>query len=327
MKKVGSITSVEWGNLSTGEAVHEFTLENGAGMVCRILDFGGAVRQWLVPNKTGAPTDIVLGYDTVDGYENDQAYFGVLVGRVANRIGNAEFSLDGKLHTLSRNNGKHTLHGGFKGFGKVLWQAKAVPTADGPSLHLHRLSPDGEEGFPGNLEVSVIYTLTKSGELKIAYEARTDRSTPVNLTNHSYFNLVGRGNILDHELQLQALLYTAADDDLIPMGRNLAVAATPMDFRTSKPIGKDLHFLQSKPQGYDCNYVLSEGPQKYRWVGTVRSKKAQRSLEVWTDQAGIQFYTGNFLDGSAAGKKGERYAQYGGFCLETQGFSRCREPA
>lgn len=316
----GSIRSGEWGRLATGETVREFTLENGAGMTCQILDFGGAVRRWLVPNRVGPPTDIVLGYDDVAGYEHDRAYFGVLVGRVANRIGQGEFTLHGRRHALTRNDGRHTLHGGRRGFGKVLWQAEGAGTPEGPTLRLHRVSPDGEEGFPGALDVTVEYTLTPEGELRIAYEARTDQPTPVNLTNHSYFNLAGEGTILDHEVQLEALVYTATDDDLIPMGRNLAVAATPMDFRQFKPIGQDLAFLRSAPRGYDSNYVIIEGRERYRRAAGVRCARAGRALTVWTDQPGIQFYSGNFLDGSIRGKNRVPYAQYSGFCLETQAF-------
>jgi len=242
------------------------------------------------------------------------------VGRYANRIANARFTLDGRTYTLAANDGPHALHGGRKGFDKVVWAAEPVPVPHGVAVRFSYTSPDGEEGYPGNLKARVTYTLTDDNELRMDYEATTDKPTVVNLTNHTYWNLAGGGAIYDHELTLHADHFTPVDTTLIPTGEIAPVAGTPMDFTRPKPIGRDLKRLTNQPQGYDHNFVLRGGGGKLAPCATIYEPRTGRVLEIWTDQPGVQFYSGNFLDGTLTGKGGRVYRQHHGFCLETQHF-------
>jgi aldose 1-epimerase len=319
-------TKSSFGKTPEGEPVELYTLTNKNGVEAAISAYGGAVVSLKVPDRTGKLGDIVLGYDSVEGYVTDKSYLGAIIGRYGNRIGHAQFSLEGKTYTLAKNNGENSLHGGVKGFNRVVWAAKEVPSKGGQALELTYLSKDGEEGFPGNLQVRVVYTLTDSNELKIEYFATTDKKTVVNLTNHSYFNLAGpgSGDILGHQVMIEADKFTPVDSGLIPTGELRDVAGTPFDFRKATAIGARIDANDEQIKlggGYDHNFVLR------RKIGAPISLAARvtesttgRVLEVWTTEPGVQFYTGNFLDGTAHGKGGIAYAKRSAFCLETQHF-------
>jgi aldose 1-epimerase len=275
-----------------------------------------------VPDRTGKLDDIVLGHDHLDGYLKSSPYFGATVGRVANRIKDARFELEGKTYELAANDGAHTLHGGKKGWDKVVWDAEAIETPDGPSVKLTYVSKDGEEGFPGTVTAITIYTLTHKDELRIEMSATTDKATIVNMAHHSYFNLGGHGSgtIADHELTLHADRYTPSDATLVPSGRIEPVKGTPLDFTTAKTIGKDLKAIGGEPVGYDHNLIVNGDPHALREAARVRDPKTGRVLTVEVDQPGIQLYSGNFLDGSIKGKGGAVYNQHSAFCLEPQRF-------
>lgn len=313
------VDSTAWGTTKDGTAVEQYTLTNAAGMQAKIITYGGIVTHLLAPDRDGKLGDVVLGFDDLDGYLKGHPYFGALIGRVGNRIAKGKFTLDGKEYTLAVNNGPNALHGGLKGFDKKVWRAR--PAEDGNALHLTYESPDGEEGYPGNLSVSVTYTLTPANELRINYTATTDKATPVNLTNHSYFNLRGpaAGDILGHELMLAADQYTPVDDTLIPTGEIKPVRGTPMDFTTPTAIGSRIDQLKGDPGGYDHNYVL-RGGKPPALAARVYEPKSGRLMEMFTTEPGVQFYTGNFLDGSIKGKGGVVYRKHQGFCLEAQHF-------
>jgi aldose 1-epimerase len=321
----GSTTKSSFGKTAEGEAVDLYVLTNKNGMEVSISTYGGAVVSMKVPDRNGKIGDVVLGYDSVEGYINDKANLGVLVGRYANRIGHAQFSLDGKTYTLAKNNGENSLHGGVKGFGKVLWKARELPGKDGQSLELSYLSKDGEEGFPGNLKVTVIYTLADGNELRIAYSATTDKTTVVNLTNHSYFNLAGpgSGDILGTQLTIEADRFTPVDSGLIPTGELRDVTGTPFDFRKPTAIGARIEANDEQIKlggGYDHNFVLRrKAGDPISLAARAVESTSGRVLEVWTTEPGIQFYTGNFLDG-VRGKGGVSYTKRSAFCLETQHF-------
>jgi aldose 1-epimerase len=305
------------------EPVELYTLTNANGMEARIMTYGGTVVSLRVQDRNGRLSDVVLGYDSLDGYLKDNAYFGSIIGRYGNRIGKARFTLNGEEYTLSKNNGENTLHGGSKGFHTVVWKATEVKAKDGVGLSLSYLSKDGEEGFPGNLSVTVIYTLTNKNELKIDYSATTDKDTVVNLTNHSYFNLAGQGSILGHELMINADRFTPVDSGLIPTGELRSVKGTPMDFTTPTAIGEriDQQYEQLVlGRGYDHNWVLKRGSGKLALAARVYEPTSGRVMEVYTTEPGLQFYSGNFLDGSITGKGGQVYNKRFGFCLETQHF-------
>lgn len=297
--------------------VIQYTLANSKGMVVKILNYGGIITDIMVPDKNGESGDVVLGYDSLSGYlQKGNPFFGALVGRYANRIANAKFSLDGKEYTLAANNNGNSLHGGLKGFDKVVWNAQQADK----SLTLTYDSKDGEEGYPGNLHAQVVYTLTDDNELKIEYTATTDKPTPVNLTNHTYFNLsAGKSpTIDDHELMLKADKYTIVNDKLIPTGKHPDVKGTPMDFTSPKKIGKDLASVKG---GYDHNFVLNKSGNALALAATVYDPLSGRYMEVSTTQPGIQFYTGNFLDGTLTQtRNGAKYIQHSALCLETQHF-------
>jgi aldose 1-epimerase len=320
-----NITKQSFGKTPEGGAADLYTLTNRKGMEVAITNYGGIVVQLRVPDRKGNLADVVLGYDDLDGYIHDKAYLGALIGRYGNRIAQGKFSLGGKTYTLPRNNGENTLHGGLKGFNQALWRAKELESKNGPALQLEYLSKDGEEGFPGNLSVKVTYTLTDENELKIEYSATTDKETVVNLTNHSYFNLAGAGNgdILQHQVMLRADKFTPVSESLIPTGELRSVQGTPMDFRTPTAVGAriDQDDQQLKyGRGYDHTWVLESGGSKTPTLAaSVYEPGTGRVLEVWTTEPGVQFYTGNFLDG-AKGKGGKVYQRRYALCLETQHF-------
>lgn len=304
--------------------VTEYTLINKNGLVLKCLDYGTIITELHVPDKTGKMADVVLGFDKLDGYLKGHPYFGANVGRCANRIGNAKFSLDGKEYTLTKpDQGPHTLHGGKSGFDKKLWRGEKLFDITGPGVKFVYISPDGEEGYPGRLIVAVSYMLNDNNELVIDYRATTDKPTVCNLAHHSYFNLAGQnsGTILDQEATILAKNYTPGDDTLIPTGKIEPVAGTPFDFTKPKAMGKDLEKAGGKPVGFDLNYVLDKGTTiRPELAARVTDPKSGRVLEVFTTEPGLQFYTGNFLDGSNVGKVGAVYKQYSGFCLEPQKF-------
>jgi aldose 1-epimerase len=302
-----------------------FTLTNKNGVSTKITNYGGIVMSLNVPDKGGRFGDVVLGFDNVEEYLNPHPYFGALIGRYGNRIANGKFTLEGKDYTLAQNDGLNSLHGGLKGFDKVIWDAKPLDTPDGPVLELTYLSKDGEEGYPANLLVKVIYTLTHDDALRIDYTATTDETTVINLTHHSYFNLAGAGNgdILDHDLLLNAAHFTPVNETLIPTGEIRPVAGTPFDFTRSTRIG--LRINQDDEQlkfglGYDHNWVLNRTDNALALAARASEPGSGRVMEVWTTEPGIQFYSGNFLDGSHTGKGGKVYRHRYGFCLETQHF-------
>jgi aldose 1-epimerase len=310
--------------LRNNTPVEIYTLTNANGLEMRVTNYGGIITSLKVPDRSGHVDDIVLGFDTIEGYLKDPPYFGALIGRYGNRIAKGQFTLDGKTYRLATNNGPNHLHGGVKGFDKVLWNAMPADGADGVSVTLTRTSPDGEEGYPGNLQVSVRYMLTDKNELAIDYRATTDRPTPVNLTQHSYFNLAADGgDILGHELMLNANRYTPVDDTLIPTGELAAVEGTPFDFRKATAIGARIGTdnLQLKNgKGYDHNWVLNRTGPGLERAATVFEPKSGRTLEVATTEPGIQLYSGNFLDGTITGTGGRVYKLRSGLCLETQHF-------
>lgn len=299
--------------------VTEYTITNAAGMQVSILNYGGTVTRIITKDKSENDGDVVLGFDSLSGYlRKGNPFFGSLVGRYANRIANAKFTLDGKEYTLAANNNGQSLHGGIKGFDKVLWNAEKL--SGDSSLKLTYLSKDGEEGYPGNLNAEVVYTLTAANELKIDYSATTDKATPVNLTNHSYFNLSAGADstILDHELQLNADYYTPVNEFLIPTGKIDAVKGTPMDFTTSKLIGKDLDSVKG---GYDHNWVCNKKGTDLEKIASVYHATSGRLMEVYTTQPGVQFYSSNFLNGTLINtKNGQKYVKHAALCLETQHF-------
>jgi aldose 1-epimerase len=321
-----AVSSQSFGKTADGAEVFLFTLANAHGVKAKLINYGAILTELHVPDKKGKTADVVLGFDDLKGYLAGHPYFGATVGRVANRIAKGKFTLDGKEYKLATNNGPNALHGGKKGFDKVVWAAEVGAGSEKkPNGHVRFTykSPDGEEGYPGNLEVAVTYTLTEDDELRIDYEAKTDKATPVNLSNHSYFNLAGAdsGDILGHEMMIAADKYTPVDSTLIPTGKIEPVKGTPLDFTTSTAIGKRIGELKGEPTGYDHNFVLRGGDgKKPALAAKVREPKSGRVMEMWTTEPGVQFYTGNFLDGSNKGKGGVAYKKHQGFCLEAQHF-------
>ncbi len=309
-----------------GQAVERYTLANANGMEITVLTYGGIIQSITVPDRDGTPGNIALGFDNIDDYVAMSPYFGAIVGRYANRIDEGQFTLDGETYQLAINNEPNTLHGGERGFDKRIWTASDITDT---SLVLSYTSPDGEEGYPGTLEVDVIYTLTDDNAIRIDYSATTDALTVINLSNHSYFNLAGEGSgtVYDHELQLNASSFTPVDETLIPTGEIAPVAGTPFDFTTAKPIGQDIRDASSEQLliglGYDHNFVLDrpeddEGAMVA--VGRAVDPETGRVMDVSTTEPGVQFYTGNFLNGAFGGTSGQTYRQSDGFCLETQHF-------
>ncbi len=312
-----------FGKTADGTAVDLYAMTNARGMVVKFMTFGGIITELRVPDRSGVMGDVVLGFKSLDGYLATHPYFGALVGRVANRVARARFTLDGKEYELAANDGQNHLHGGRVGFDKRVWKAEPVTVADGVAVRLTYVSPDGEENYPGTLKVTVVYTLTNQDELKLGYSVTTDRRTPVNLTSHSYFNLAGEGSgdILGHELWLAADRFTPTDAQLIPTGEIAPVAGTPFDFTKPALIGSRIDRVPMPPPGgYDTNYVLPGGGGTLALAARVREPKTGRVMEILTTEPAVQFYSGNFLDGTLTGKSGVRYAKRGAFCIETQHF-------
>ena len=311
-----SITQKPFG-VFNNEPVTQYILTNPNGMQVSILNYGGTITNLLTPDKNNQLGDVVLGFDSMPGYlQKNNPYFGCLIGRYANRISKGKFVIDNKTYQLPLNNNGNTLHGGLTGFDKVIWQVTKLSDS---SLQLAYTSKDGEEGFPGNLKTVVVYTLTADNALHITYSATTDQPTPINLTNHAYFNL-SAGNaptILDHELMISANLFTEVNDQLIPTGKLPVVKGTPMDFNTAKPIGKDIMAVKG---GYDHNWVLNRTGNSVEKIASLYDPGSGRYLEVSTTQPGMQFYTGNFLDSTLKGKKTSIYGRHAALCLETQHF-------
>jgi aldose 1-epimerase len=316
-------TSASFGKTADGTEIQLFTLTNAAGMKASISTYGGTLTSLLVPDKAGKLSDVILGFDNVSGYTSPEftksnPYFGALIGRYGNRIAKGKFTIDGKPYQVGLNNNGNSLHGGTVGFNQKVWTAKPGTSADGQTLTLTYLSKDGEEGYPGNLNVTVVYTLTADNALKIDYTATADKATPVNLTNHAYFNLaLGQSkDVLAHQVTIPADRYTVVDASLIPTGELKPVKGTPFDFTTPHAIGER---IAQVPGGYDHNWALNQATGQHS-AATVYEPTSGRTMEVTTDEPGVQFYTGNFLDGTLKGKDGVVYGKHAGFCLETQHF-------
>jgi aldose 1-epimerase len=313
-----SIGKTIFGTTPDGKTADLYTLKNANGLTAKVTTFGAILTELDVPDRSGKSDDVVLGFDNIKQYVEKHPYFGATVGRYANRIAGGRFAIDGSQYTLAVNNGTATLHGGLSGFDKKIWQAKAVETPIGPSVKFTYLSKDGEEGFPGNLNVTTTYILTNDNELKVEFEATTDKATIVNLCNHSYWNLAGAGSgdVLDHELMIQADQYTPVDENVIPTGEIKNVKETAMDFTSPHKIGARIKDVNG---GYDHNYVLRSQNGKLALAARLKEPRSGRAMEVWTSQPGMQLYTSNFLDGSIQGIGGV-YKKHYAVCLETQHF-------
>ena len=306
-----------------GDVASLFTFTNDRGLDISITNYGGAITSIKVPDRHGNIGDVVLGYETLAEYARNPRFLGALIGRHANRIGLGRFTLNGVDYQLAQNNGVNHLHGGVRGFDKVVWQAETEASSDELVLHLTYFSMDGEENYPGNLTVKVDYIVNNSNELRIVYRATTDKDTIVNLTNHSYFNLAGTGDVLNHELTIAADKFTLVSKDLIPTGEIRSVEGTPMDFRTATKIGARINTPDEQLEftgGYDHNFVFDGAKGELKFAARVHDPESGRKMEVLTTQPGMQFYSGNFLDGSLTGKGGVTYQKYAGLCLETQHF-------
>ena len=325
MSVAAGVTRAPFGVTPAGDSVDLFTLTNPHGMQVRVMSYGGIILSIKVPDRTGAFDDVVLGYDSLAGYLRSSPYFGAIVGRYGNRIAHGRFAIDGETYRLDTNNGPNALHGGLRGFDKVVWRAEAIQHDSTVGVLLTHTSPDGDQGYPGTVQARVSYVLTPDNRLIISYHATTDKATPINLTQHSYFNLAGagKGDILGHVLMINADRFTPVDSTLIPTGVLAPVAGTPFDFRTPTAIGARIG--QPDPQlknggGYDHNFVLNRSGDSLSLAARVLEPTTGRVLTVMTTQPGVQFYTGNFLDGSITGKGGHVYQRRFGFCLETQHF-------
>ena len=320
-----TITKSPYGSLPDGREVHRYTFKNGSGTQLEVITLGGIITHWSAPDRTGLVEDIVLGFDGLEGYLGPHPFFGTLVGRYANRIAQGRFELDGKTYRLETNNGPNHLHGGSEGFDKALWEAEILKGAEGPYLLLRHQSPDGDQGYPGKLDIRVTYTLTPENALDIIYEATTDKPTIVNLTQHTYFNLSGAlsETVLDHEMQILAESFLPVNEDLIPTGEQVPVDGTPFDFRQPKGIGEEIGSEHPQLQiggGYDHCWVLNGPSEGFRKIAEAYHPGSGRVLTVHSDEPGVQFYTGNFLEGRIPGKAGLSYQPHSGFCLETQHF-------
>lgn len=322
--KMENISTSDYGVTSKGDSIKKYTLTNKNGMKVEVINFGGIITSLTAPDRNGKYEDVVLGFTKPEGYfDGNPYYFGALIGRYGNRIANAKFSLGGKIYEIDKNDGPNSLHGGKEGFHTRFWNIEAVKDAKFPTLKLSYTSADGEEGYPGKLTTTVFYTLTDDNALEISYEAETDKPTVVNLTQHSYFNLSGNftKTITDHELQINADHFLPVNETLIPTGEQKAVKGTPFDFTVSKPIGKDINADDDqlkKGKGYDHNWILNG--KGLRSIAKVYHQGTGRLMEVFTDEPGVQFYSGNFLDGKFDTKTGGKNEFRTGFCLETQHF-------
>jgi len=315
-----AIQKTVFGKTPDGKTVNLFTIKNAGGVELKVSEFGAILVSLKVPDREGNFEDIIQGFDNLEGYIKDNTFQGVTAGRYANRIGKGKFTLDGKEYTLATNDGENHLHGGVEGFGKKVWKGEELKTDEGAGVKLTYLSKDGEEGYPGNLECTVKYILNDDNELKIVLNTKTDKATPVNLTNHAYFNLKGEGEgtILDHKLKLNAKEYTPVDDGLIPTGEIASVEGTPLDFTEIKTIGEDIEKVDKKfSGGYDHNFVLPDSGDSLTMVCKVVEPESGRVMEIYTTKPGFQFYSGNFLDG-LKGKGGKIYDQHYAFCIEPQ---------
>lgn len=318
-----SLPSEPFGTTPEGTPVELFTLRNVSGVEAKISNYGGIVVSLKVPDRSGHYADVVLGYDKLAGYLKETPYFGCLVGRYGNRIARGRFTLEGTTYTLATNNYPNALHGGLKGFDKVVWKASAHTTKEGPALELTYVSKDGEEGYPGNLTVKAVYTLTRDNALRLDYTATTDKPTVLNLTQHSYFNLAGKGDILGHVVEMPADRFTPVDSTLIPTGELKSVEGTPFDFRKPTAIGARIGQEDEQLKfggGYDHNWVFPKSSGHLSRLAKVTEPTSGRVLEVLSTEPGLQFYTGNFLDGKITGKGGWNYKYRNGFCMEPQHF-------
>lgn len=322
---VGAVTTQEFGKTEKGEAVSLYTLRNRNGVEIAITNYGARVVTLKTPDAKGRLADISLGFDTLKGYEGPNPYFGAIVGRYGNRIAKGKFTLDGKEYTLAKNNGENSLHGGLVGFDRVIWSGKTEESNGVHKAILSYTSKDGEEGYPGNLKVTVTYSISDNDDIQIDYHATTDKATVLNVTNHTYFNLAGQGNgdILGQVMQLNADRFTPVDGGLIPTGELKDVTGTPFDFRKPTVIGSRINDKDEQlklGKGYDHNFVLNRSASGLVMAARAVDPASGRALEVWTTEPGVQFYTGNFLDGTVTGKNATNYAQRTGFCLETQHY-------
>jgi aldose 1-epimerase len=320
-----AITKTSFGKTSTGENIDLYTLRNANGVEAAITNFGGIVVALKVPDRNGKLDDVVLGFSDLESYTKPGPYFGAIIGRYGNRIAKGRFKLRGVEYKLAVNNGENHLHGGIKGFDKVVWTAREMKTKAGPAVVLTYLSKDGEEGYPGNLRVRVVYTLTSKTELKIDYSATTDKDTVTNLTHHSYFNLLGEsnGDILNHRVRINADRFVPTDAGSIPTGELRSVAGTPFDFLKATGIGARINQDDEQLKlgnGYDHTFVINGRPGTLRLAAAAYEPSTGRTMEVWTTEPGMQFYTGNFLDGTVTGKSGKLYPRRSGFCFETQHY-------
>jgi aldose 1-epimerase len=319
----GEIIMKPFGKAPDGSDVNLYTLRNNKGMEVSICNYGGLVIFLKVPDRHGKFADVVLGYDNLPDYIKDSPYFGALIGRYGNRIAKGKFTLDGKEYTLAVNNGPNALHGGLKGFDKVVWEPRFLASLEGPSLELLYVSKDGEEGYPGTLSVKAVYTLTEDNALRLDYIATTDKDTVVNLTHHSYFNLAGKGDILNHQVMMPADKFTPVDSTLIPTGELKPVDGTPFDFRTPTAIGARIGQDDEQLKfgnGYDHNWVINKPVGQLGLMARVYEPTTGRVMEVWSTEPGLQFYSGNFLDGKNKGKDGWVYQFRNGFCMEPQHY-------
>ncbi len=315
-----AVETSKFGTLDDGKAVELYTLKNAKGAIAKVITYGATLTELWVPDRSGKLGDVVLGFDNLQGYVGKHPWFGATVGRVANRIAKGKFTLDGKEYSQEINDPPNSLHSGSKDLSRMVWKAEPVHERNGDAVRFTYDSPDGDEGFPGRLLVTVLYRLTNNNELQLEYTAKTDKATPVNLTNHSYFNLNGNYDVLGEVLQLNAEKYTPVDATLIPTGEIRSVKGTPLDFTHPTAIGAHIAEMKGDPGGYDHNYVLSADRGKLKLAATVVDPASGRKIEVWTTEPGVQFYSGNFLDGTLTGKRGIVYGKHSGFCLETQHF-------
>jgi aldose 1-epimerase len=315
-----TVETSKFGTLEDGTQVDVLTLKNAKGTTAKVITYGATLTELWVPDRTGKMGDVVLGFDNLQGYVGKHPWFGATVGRVANRIAKGKFTLDGKEYTLEINNPPNNLHSGSKGLSHTVWKAEPLHESHAAAVRFTATSPDGDGGFPGNLSVTLIYRLTDSNELKLEYTATTDKATPVNLTNHSYFNLDGTKDVLAEVLYLPAEQYTPVDDTMIPTGDIKPVKGTPLDFTHPVAIGAHIAEMKGDPGGYDHNFVLNGGAGKLKLAARVFDPTSGRQMETWTTEPGVQFYSGNFLDGTLTGKRGVVYTKHAAFCLETQHY-------
>jgi aldose 1-epimerase len=315
-----TVETSSFGSLSDGTAVEMLTLRNAKGATAKVVTYGATLTELWVPDHGGKLGDVVLGFDQLQGYVGNHPWFGATVGRVANRTAKGKFTLDGKEYSLEINNPPNNLHSGSKGLSRTIWKVEPLHEPHAAAVRFISISPDGDGGFPGNLSVTLVYRLTDDNELQLEYTARTDKATPVNLTNHSYFNLGRSRDILEEILFLPAEHYTPVDATLIPTGEIQPVNGTPLDFTAPAAIGSRIAEMKGDPGGYDHNYVLSRKVGELKLAARVQDPTAGRQMEVWTTEPGVQFYSGNFLDGTITGKRGVVYGKHSGFCLETQHF-------